>query len=229
MAPEQVKRTTEPDGRSDLFSVGTILYEVLTGRKPFGADRRLAPVLTDTESQPQPPTQLEPGLSRRWDEIVQRALARDPARRYQSAAEFLQAIAQTEPAPGVEQARPYMRILRGGIAISAGLALALVAWPAVDRFRPVAPPAVSLQVLHVAPPEFAFPVEPSSAGVDPATTPSVTESTHEQRADRAADHAGTVAAIEPEASVSETSPHMKRKFWSKLNPFRKKKSLDLKE
>ena len=42
LAPEQVKGSTHPDRRSDLYSVGAILYELLTGRKPFGANRKLS-------------------------------------------------------------------------------------------------------------------------------------------------------------------------------------------
>jgi serine/threonine-protein kinase len=78
LAPEQLKGTTKPDRRSDLYSVGAILYEHLTGQKPFGANRRLAPVLTDSEGDPRPPTTIEPSLSPQWDGILRRALARDP-------------------------------------------------------------------------------------------------------------------------------------------------------
>ncbi len=94
LAPEQWNGDRQPDRRSDLYSVGVILYEHLTGQKPFGANRRPAPVLADSGNEPPPPSQIDPGLSPKWDVIMQRALARDPVQRYQSAEEFLDAIAQ---------------------------------------------------------------------------------------------------------------------------------------
>src|ERR1700733_3419858 len=101
LAPEQLKGITQPDRRSDLYSVGALLYEHLTGQKPFGAKRRLAPVITDSEGDAPPPSLIEPSLSPAWDEIIRRALARDPAHRYQTAEEFLDAIARPDaPAAG---------------------------------------------------------------------------------------------------------------------------------
>lgn len=162
LAPEQLKGVTQPDRRSDLFSVGAILYEHLTGQKPFGADRRLAPVLTDSEGEPRPPSELEPRLSPQWDEVVRRALARDPARRYQSAEEFLDAIAHLEQRTAAGLPLPQLRSLGVGIALLAGVALAMFASPELGRFHRIAPLAVPWQKLHIAPPEFATAKTPSS-------------------------------------------------------------------
>ena len=91
LAPEQIEGTTQPDRRSDLYSVGAMLYEHLTGQIAFGANRRLAPVITDSEAEPEPPSQIEPGtLVPSGTQSLCRALARDPAHRYQSAQEFLE-------------------------------------------------------------------------------------------------------------------------------------------
>jgi serine/threonine-protein kinase len=166
LAPEQLKGTTQPDRRSDLYSVGAILYEHLTGQKPFGRNRRLAPVLTDSEGDPQPPSQVAPGLSPQWDEIIRRALARDPAHRYQSAEEFLQAIEQLDqPIAAADLPLPPMRTMAIGVAIFAGLVLALVASPALNRFREVAPATAPLSRLHIAPPAFANAMTPPRAPV----------------------------------------------------------------
>jgi serine/threonine protein kinase len=154
LAPEQLKGTTQPDRRSDLYSVGAILYEHLTGQKPFGAKRRLAPVLTDSEGDPQPPSQIEPSLSPQWDAIMRRVLARDPAHRYQSAEEFLDAFGQFDQPAAADLPLPQLRTLGFGIAICAGLVLALVASPQLNRFRHVTP-AIVPQRLHIAPPDFA--------------------------------------------------------------------------
>jgi eukaryotic-like serine/threonine-protein kinase len=172
LAPEQLKGTTQPDRRSDLYSVGAILYEHLTGQKPFGAKRRLAPVLTDSEGDPLPASQIEPSLSSAWDGIVLRALARDPGRRYQSAQEFLDAIVQLEQPTGVaDLPLPQLRTLGIGVAIFAGLVLAVVASPALDRFHQVAPFTVDWQRLHIAPPGFAL-TEPAAARVAGVAKPS---------------------------------------------------------
>jgi eukaryotic-like serine/threonine-protein kinase len=160
MAPEQLKGTTQPDRRSDLYSVGAVLYEHLTGHKPFGANRRLAPVLTDSEADPQPPSLLQPGLSPQWDNILHRALARDPAHRYQSAEEFLDAILQFDQPAAADLPLPQLRTLGIGLIAFAGLVLALVASPVLNRFRQVEPPRPPLQKLHVAPPDFATALTP---------------------------------------------------------------------
>ncbi len=159
LAPEQLKGTTQPDRRSDLYSVGAILYEHLTGQKPFGPHRRLAPVLTDSEGDPLPPSQVEPNLSRQWDDILRRALARDPVRRYQSAEVFLDAIAHLEQPAGADLPLPQFRMSRIGIALLAGPFVALFASPTVMHLYQArysrAPVALALKQIHIAPPDFA--------------------------------------------------------------------------
>jgi len=202
LAPERLKGATQPDQRSDLYSVGAILYEHLTGHKPFGVIRRLAPVLTDTEDEPQPPSQRDPSLSPQWDEIIHRALARNPEHRYRSAQEFLDAIAKVDQAPVAELLPPRHRALGFGIALAAGLSLALFASPSLNPLRPVAPLAVSLDRLHIAPPDFAMSLAPP---------PPVT-------------HAKRIVHSAPK--IVEPPPiqrEKKRTFWSKLNVFKKKK------
>ena len=77
------------DGRTDLFSLGVVLYECLTGEKPFRAETVAAlyqKILT--EDQP-PPTTLDPSIPGGWDTIVMRLLAKNPEDRYQNATELL--------------------------------------------------------------------------------------------------------------------------------------------
>jgi serine/threonine-protein kinase len=198
LAPEQLKGTTQPDRRSDLYSVGAILYEHLTGQKPFGANRRLAPVLTDSEDEPKPPSQLEPSLSPQWDEILRRALARDPAHRYQSAEEFLDAIARPIKPAAADLPLPQLRTLGIGIGAVVVLALAFVASPAYSRFRQVAPVTTEVQRLHIAPPAFATAMRPHGAPAPVGTTRRV--ATH-----AAVQHAKRTARSVP-ASVPEPHP-----------------------
>ncbi len=168
MAPEQLKGTTQPDRRSDLYSVGAILYEHLTGQKPFGPNRRLAAALTDSEREPEAPSRLEPGLPPEWDTILQRALARDPAHRYASAEEFLDAITEIEQPHAADLPLPQLRTLGIGVAAFAGLIVAVIASPAFSILRGVAPVAAPWKRLHIAPPAFATKMMPPAAASTPA-------------------------------------------------------------
>ncbi len=205
LAPEQLKGTTQPDRRSDLYSVGAILYEHLTGQKPFGPHRRLAPVLTDSEGDPQPPSQVAPGLSLQWDEILRRALAKDPAHRYQSAEEFLEAIALLDqPTAAADLPLPQLRTLGIAVAVFAGLVLALAASPALNRYRKVEPAETPRQRLHIAPPDFALAMTPPS---DPTAGEQIKSNVTQKAATRTvAQHAKSTAQSVGAETAVETSP-----------------------
>ncbi|MBL8318053.1 MAG: serine/threonine protein kinase [Burkholderiaceae bacterium] len=92
MAPEQLLGQTI-DGRADLFACGAILYELLAGRKAFsGSYASVVQKLLNED--PEPPSRIMPGLAPGWDSVLRRALAKDRAERFQSAAEFAAAIRQ---------------------------------------------------------------------------------------------------------------------------------------
>lgn len=94
MAPEQGFKGT-CDERSDIYSMGIVFYEMLTGYTPFDADTPLA-ILMKHLNDPLPlPSQVDPTLPRELEHIVLKALAKDPQDRYQSADEMVAAIAQT--------------------------------------------------------------------------------------------------------------------------------------
>ena len=90
MSPEQFMGQTV-DGRSDLFSCGVILYQFLTGEKPFtgNATTIMYKVLRE---EPLPPSTLNLTLPTAWDDVVKKAIAKVPADRFQSAKEFAEAI-----------------------------------------------------------------------------------------------------------------------------------------
>lgn len=102
MSPEQVR--AEPvDGRSDLFSVGAILYELLTNRKAFDADNMHATMFEVLERDPRPLGQAAPGLPKDVATIVRKALAKSPDHRYSSAGEMADAVRRARRDPATAQ------------------------------------------------------------------------------------------------------------------------------
>ncbi len=87
LAPEQAKGYPV-DERSDLYSVGVCLYEMLTGTVPFKGDSAVTVALKHVNEVPREPSELVPGMPYALNQIVLKAMAKDPADRYQSAAEF---------------------------------------------------------------------------------------------------------------------------------------------
>ncbi len=85
MAPEQIK-AAPVDRRTDVFALGAVLYELLTNHKVFGRDNELLVFKAVCEEPIAPPTTHRPDLPKELDAIVMRALAREPAERYESAA-----------------------------------------------------------------------------------------------------------------------------------------------
>ncbi len=104
MSPEQC--TGQPvDARSDLFSIGIVLYQLLTGEKPFQGNSTHALIHHILHTTPERPTALNPALPPPVDRLMERALAKNPKDRFQSADEFLQALeaalaGRSVPAPG---------------------------------------------------------------------------------------------------------------------------------
>ena len=87
LSPEQA-RGERVDARSDLYSTGCLLYELLTGRPPFTGDSPVAIAYQHVRENPIPPSRVDPEIPPWADSIVLKAMAKDPADRYQSAAEM---------------------------------------------------------------------------------------------------------------------------------------------
>jgi hypothetical protein len=97
MSPEQVTGSSAVDPRSDIYSMGAVLSEILTGRKAFNADSAFAVMRAHVETAPEPPSRRNRGVPPCYDAIVLKAMAKEPAGRYQSADEFREALEKAEP------------------------------------------------------------------------------------------------------------------------------------
>jgi serine/threonine protein kinase len=91
MSPEQIQGK-DLDGRSDLFSLGSILYELLTGVKPFQGENLTALTYQITHENPPPASQLNPLVPSAADEVLGKVLAKNPNDRFSRGKEFAQAL-----------------------------------------------------------------------------------------------------------------------------------------
>jgi serine/threonine-protein kinase len=102
MSPEQVKGKPI-DGRTDIFSLGVVLYEMLTGEKPFPGQSITTVIYKIVNEEPIPPRQLNPSIHPGLNEIVLRALAKEPEARYQSCREMLEDLRNYRALGGAER------------------------------------------------------------------------------------------------------------------------------
>ncbi len=100
ISPEQASGD-RTDERSDIYSVGIILYEMLTGKLPFEADTAVAVALMQVQAQPELPSEINVDLSQGLEDITLKAIMKDPAIRYQSAGAILADIAMYEADPTI--------------------------------------------------------------------------------------------------------------------------------
>jgi len=99
LSPEQAQGL-DVTAVSDLYSIGVMLYEALTGRVPFEGESAVAVAMKQVSQMPQRPSSIQPRVSPALDAVVMRALEKDPGRRFQSADAFIAALDQAMREPG---------------------------------------------------------------------------------------------------------------------------------
>jgi eukaryotic-like serine/threonine-protein kinase len=139
LSPEQA-RGGEVDQRSDLYSLGVVLYELVTGKTPFEGDTPVEIAMKHLSNTPQTPSELRSDIPSELDMVIMRALAKDPEERYQSADEMeadLERVARGAPvaAATVDAATQVLR--RPAAAATAATAATMIA-----PSRTVPPPPV---------------------------------------------------------------------------------------
>ncbi len=100
IAPEQA-RGDLTDEKADIYSVGVMLYEMLTGQLPFEADNAVSVAIMQMQADPRPPKDINPAIPDGLEEITLRAMQKNPAQRYQSAAEMLADIEAFKRNPSI--------------------------------------------------------------------------------------------------------------------------------
>ena len=105
IAPEQVKGETALDARTDIYSLGMVLYEALTGQKAFDSSSQFEVMQAHVRAMPLPPSEFRPGLPAALDQIVLTAVAKERDARFGNARQFREVLEKVRSAPaGAPQA-----------------------------------------------------------------------------------------------------------------------------
>lgn len=100
ISPEQA-RGDITDEKSDIYSVGVMMYEMLTGAKPFDADNPVTVALMHMQNEPKMPREINDSIPEGLEEIVVRAMQKEPSKRYQSASEMIKDIEEFKKNPSI--------------------------------------------------------------------------------------------------------------------------------
>jgi Tol biopolymer transport system component len=140
MSPEQVEGK-DLDARSDLFSFGAMVYEMVTGRRAFGGATQASVITAIMSSEPPPMQERAPATPATLERVIRKCLAKDPDARWQSAGDVATALEWVDEGVAPAIAPSASRVRRASIAALVGItlmAITVAAWLALHR--PPAPP-----------------------------------------------------------------------------------------
>lgn len=160
MSPEQVRGEAHLlDGRADLWSMGVVLYECLTGKRPFHEGERLALEESILTRDPKPLRQIDETLPKPLDQLCQRCLDRDLRTRLRSAADFKEMLAAEKRLATGPRKRLWLGAVVGVLLLAGAAALAAAAWSWLSAGVMFSPPSPSRRDLLARQPEpFLCPV-----------------------------------------------------------------------
>ena len=154
MSPEQALGKTV-DQRSDLFSVGVVLYQLVTGRLPFAGTTPTETITEIVRSEPRHVCELNPAVPTELDRIIRKCLEKEPGRRYQGARELAVDLANlkrdTSSGELAMSGRTSVRTTRGSRWLTAGVTAVVVVIAALVGARLLAPPSHGISSLAVLP------------------------------------------------------------------------------
>jgi eukaryotic-like serine/threonine-protein kinase len=232
MSPEQIKGALDLDPRSDLYSLGVSLYEVVTGARPFQGDSEYSIMAAHLEKNPPPPIQVSPNLPAGLNEVILQALEKDPAKRFQTADAFRAALSYvckpaaqnsapavaapiaTKPQPAIPPPPPEVRVSgsRRGLWIAIGalivVAVIVVVAMQVPKFRKTAAETTQVQT----------PAATSEPVPQPAAPPVATQPEQAQPVASSSVNTASAPQIQPAPSSSPVRAAVTGKPVSQLRP-----------
>jgi serine/threonine-protein kinase len=200
MSPEQVRGDTV-DARSDIYSMGIVLYEMLAGRRPFESETTFTILNKQLNEQPQPPIEVNPAIPEGLNAIILIALAKDPAQRFQSADAFRNALKSFCAAPSGQEA---------AAAVGAAAAVAAMAAPTAASS---AAPGSATSVLSSPAPVAPASVPAAAYAAPPASTPLAQPMQAPVVASPAPVYAQSAVRQEAPAQASARPPRSNKALW----------------